>query len=295
MDGILNVNKPSGPTSYDIIRLVKRLTHQKRVGHGGTLDPLASGVLPVFLGQATRVSEFLLHGTKAYRAEIRLGVSTDTYDAEGATTRKGDASAVTDVDVAAALDTFRGRISQRPPAFSALKKDGKRLYELARAGAPVEAEMREVDVHRIELVDWSAPTAVVEIECGHGMYVRSIAHDLGEALGCGAHLTALVRTRTGPFAIEQALSIEALHDASLGGHLEICLEPLDVPLIDLPAAIVDPELQQAIVHGKALPKNGNGGSPGQLCRAFNDEGELVALLRFDGESEAWRPTKVFVR
>ena len=295
MDGILNVDKPVGPTSFDVVRLVKRLSREKRVGHGGTLDPLASGVLPIFLGRATRVSEFLLHGTKAYRAEVRLGITTDTYDAEGEVTREADASAIGADDVTAALAGFRGRIRQRPPAFSALKKDGRRSYELAREGRAEALEPREVEVTHIELADWSEGLAVLDIECGHGTYVRSIAHDLGEALGCGAHLAALDRTRTGPFFVEDALTIEALHDAALGGHLETCLEPLDVPLLHLPAAIVDADTRQAIIHGKPVAANNDGGEPGDLCRAFNGEGQLVALLRFDPEGNAWRPTKVFAR
>ena len=293
MDGILNVDKPVGPTSFDIVRLVKRLSGQKRVGHGGTLDPLAGGVLPIFLGRATRVSEFLLHGTKAYRAEVRLGVSTNTYDAEGEVTREADASAVGPDEVAAALTAFRGRIQQRPPAFSALKKDGRRSYELAREGRAETPEPRPVEVMSIELTDWSAGLAVVEIECGHGTYVRSIAHDLGESLGCGAHLSGLERTRTGPFLIEDALTIEALHDAALGGYLETCLEPLDTPLLHLPAAIVDAETRQDIIHGKPVARNGAAAEADALCRAFNADGELVALLRFDAEENAWRPTKVF--
>ena len=295
MDGILNVDKPPGPTSFDIVRLVKRLSGEKRVGHGGTLDPLAGGVLPIFLGRATRVSEFLLHGTKAYHAEVRLGVSTNTYDAEGEVTHEADASAIGQDEVAAALAAFRGRIEQRPPAFSALKKDGRRSYELAREGRAEAPEPREVEVTHIELADWSPGLAVIEIECGHGTYVRSIAHDLGEALGCGAHLSGLERTRTGPFVIDDALTIEALHDAALGGHLEICLEPLDAPLLHLPAAIVDADTRQDIIHGKPVDANGAAAEAGALCRAVNGDGDLVALLRFDAEERAWRPTKVFAR
>lgn len=296
MDGILNLNKPIGPTSFDVVRLVKRLTDTKRVGHGGTLDPLASGVLPILIGQATRVSEFFLHGSKAYRATVRLGVSTDTYDAEGRVVKEGDVAAIKKRDLVRVLQSFEGRVSQRPPAFSALKRDGERLYKLAREGRPVEVEARVVEVYRIELVDWSRPTAIIEIECGHGTYVRSIAHDLGEKLGCGGHLVGLIRTRTGPFQVDDALTIDALHDAFHGGYLEDSLFSVDAPLVGLPAAIVDGELQEAIAHGKAVPVNGSPHlAPDTLCRAFNERGEFIALMRFDACTESWRPAKVFLR
>ena len=296
MDGILNLNKPIGPTSFELVRLVKQLTEEKRVGHGGTLDPLASGVLPILIGQATRVSEFFLHGSKAYRATVRLGVSTDTYDAEGTIVNEGDVSEVKQRDLVRVLESFKGPVWQRPPAFSALKRDGQRLYKLARSGRPVEVEERWVNIHRIELVDWSRPTAIIEIECGHGTYVRTIAHDLGEKLGCGGHLVGLVRTRTGPFQVDDALTIEALHDAFHGGYLQDSMFSVDAPLLGLPAAIVDGKLQESIAHGKAIPVNGSPHlAPDTLCRAFNERGEFIALMRFDACTEYWRPTKVFLR
>ena len=295
MNGVLSLNKPSGPSSYDLVRLVKRLTKERRVGHGGTLDPSASGVLPILVGQATRLSEYLLSATKAYRAEVCLGVSTDTYDAEGKMVSEADPSGIDREQVQAALAQFRGVIRQRPPMYSALKREGKRLYELAREGIEVEREAREIEVYRIDLTEWRHPQVILDVECSRGTYVRSLAHDLGEALGCGAHLAGLVRTRAGPLCIEDALSVEVLFEATYGGYLHERLEAMDVLVTHLPAAILGEDDVQAVRQGQAIPCN-NGPVAEQIgdpCRAFDPQGDLVAMLSPGATGSTWRPRKVF--
>ena len=186
MDGILNINKPLGKTSFSIVSMVKRLSGESRVGHAGTLDPAASGVLPVCLGQGTRVIEFLLDAPKAYRAEIEFGVVTDTDDATGKIISRGDPSGINRRKLLSALDSFRGLISQTPPMYSAVKHHGKPLYKLARQGIEVERKSRLRWIYRLELTSWQPPLATIEVECSKGTYIRSLAHDLGQLLGCGA-------------------------------------------------------------------------------------------------------------
>lgn len=182
MDGILNINKPSGKTSFSMVALARRLSGERRVEHAGTLDPEAYGVLPVCLGQGTRVVEFLLGWSKVYRAEISLGVATDTYDATGKIIRQADPSRISRRQFETALGSFCGLISQTPPMYSALKYRGRRLYELARAGIAVSRESRQVKVYQLKLIDFRLPLVTIEVECGRGTYIRSLAHDLGELL-----------------------------------------------------------------------------------------------------------------
>ena len=221
LDGILVVAKPPGPTSHDIVALVRRLSATKRVGHGGTLDPFASGVLPLFLGRATRIVEYHLGDRKAYRATVCFGATSTTDDLDGELSPI-DGPAPTRARVDEALGAFRGRITQTPPAFSALKVGGRRAYALARAGQPVELKPREVDIYRLDVVDWDEtdperPIAVVEVECSAGTYVRALARDLGAALESGAYLGALVRTASGPFHLVDAVPIEDVRAAAADG------------------------------------------------------------------------------
>lgn len=288
MDGLLNVHKPSGITSFEVVRRVRQLSGERRVGHGGTLDPLATGVLPVALGQGTRVLEFLERTTKTYSGTIRLGITTDTDDAEGRVLAERSPEAVSLDALEKALLRFRGRIQQVPPRYSALKRAGTPAYKMARAGEEVILEPRTVDVLRLDLLAFESPLAVVEVECGRGTYIRALARDLGEALGCGAHLQALVRRRVGPFALEDAISLEDLAKTFREGRAGDVLEPLDCILLHLAAAILGPEKVGAVRNGQgvAFPTDDV-----PQCRAYSTEGQLVALLRQEGQ--LWRPYKVF--
>lgn len=300
MMGFLNIDKPRGMTSTDVVRRVKRAARMRRgVGHGGTLDPIATGVLIVGIGKATRLMERVLDGSKEYSAEIELGVSTDTYDADGEIVSTRDASAVSRDDVETALTAFHGEIEQTPPMYSALKRDGKRLYELARQGIEVEREPRVVVVSHISLTGWQPPVAIVNIECGSGFYVRSLAHDLGETLGCGGHMRSLIRRRVGPFHIEDALALDdaltRLSAAADGDDADSPLVPPDFALGDLRAMTVNARDARTIRHGGALPPGAGlpPEMPDERARVYDSTGAFIAIARFDDTMRQWRPEKVF--
>jgi tRNA pseudouridine55 synthase len=296
LDGILNINKPPGKTSFGVVAAVKRLSGEKRAGHSGTLDPDATGVLPVCLGRATRIVEFLVDTTKTYRADIVLGTATDTYDSSGRVTHQGDASKIKRADIESALEAFRGPIRQTPPMYSALKHRGKPLYKLAREGIEIERKSRTVTIHRLEMLDWQPPVVTLEVECSKGTYVRSLAHDLGEALGCGAHLKNLVRTRCGIFDIRDSVSLAQLEEASQHGYWEHFLYPADIVLQDYPAVVVDDAGEESIRNGSPLaPKQDIKSSPQRkYCRAYSADGRFLGILRYDKDKEAWRPKKVLI-
>lgn len=300
MDGILNINKPPGKTSYGVVAAVKRLSGERRVGHSGTLDPDATGVLPVCLGRGTRIVEFLMDTTKVYRAEIELGITTDTYDSSGTIIKKSDPSCVSKQLVEIALDAFRGTIRQTPPMYSAVKHQGKPLYRLARAGISVARKSRTVKVHRLELVAWEPPVATVEVECGKGTYIRSLAHDLGQALGCGAHLRSLVRTRCGLFDIKDAVTMEQLEEAFRHGYWEHFVHPVDSVLRDLSAVVVDDAAEAAIRNGSPVVlESGNirsdkASSRQKYCRAYSADGRFLGILRHVPDKGIWQPEKVLV-
>ncbi len=292
--GILNIAKPAGVTSMDVVRQVRRACGIRRVGNAGTLDPMADGVIPVCVGQATRVVEYLMDGEKEYIAGIRFGASTDTYDALGETTRRGDSSHLDADAVNRALTAFAGEIDQIPPMYSALKKDGKPLYELARAGVEVERKARRVSVHGIALTEWSAPVATVEIVCGRGFYVRSLAHDLGESLGCGAHLESLTRTRVGPFRIQDAATLEEVATAFENGTWREITQGADAALYAmLPMTLND--MQTSMVrNGRALPPDAFPApdNPNERRRAYSSDGRFIAIMRYS-DDRRWTPDKVF--
>ena len=309
MDGILNINKPKGKTSFSMVAMVKRLTGERRVGHAGTLDPAATGVLPICLGQGTRVVEFLVDATKAYRAEIELGVVTDTYDANGKIIQRRDPSGITQDQLELGLTSFCGLIRQTPPMYSAVKYQGKPLYELARAGITVKRRSRPAKVHKLELVDWQPPVATIEVVCGKGTYIRSLAYDLGQALGCGAYLKSLVRLRCGPFEIRGAVSVPQLENAFHYDCWQSLLYPVDSVLLHWAAMIVSDDAGQSIRNGRPLVLGSGDGLEGSgyfeqyipagassenRCRAYALDGRFLGVLRFNSEKGQWQPEKVFI-
>jgi tRNA pseudouridine55 synthase len=300
LDGILNINKPQGKTSYRIVAMVKHLSGERRVGHAGTLDPAATGVLPVSLGRGTRVIEFLVDTTKIYHADIEFGIATDTYDSSGKITRQGDPSGITQHQLESALDLFRGTIQQTPPMFSAVKHNGQPLYKLARAGIEVERRSRTAVIHRLELVSWQPPTATLEVVCSKGTYIRSLAHDLGQSLGCGAHLKNLIRTRCGPFDIKDAISISQLEEAFRYGYWQQFVYPVDFALQHYSAVVVDYEAEEAIRKGSPVvlehsDDRGDNGRVGQkYCRAYSLDGRFLGVLHRVPEKEIWQPKKVLI-
>ncbi len=293
IDGILNLDKPRGKTSFDMVALVRKLTGERRVGHAGTLDPEATGVLPVFLGQGTRLIEYLADEAKLYRADIELGIATDTYDAAGKVTRRGDITSLTREQVETAVSSFAGVIDQTPPMYSAVKHNGVPLYRLARAGIEVPRKARKVEISKLRIMDWQSPLLILEVECSRGTYIRSIAHDLGQKLGCGAHLKNLVRLKSGPFHISDAISVPQLEASFRQGKWRELLKPIDAAVPHLPAVTVKEEEEKKIMNGRPLAIAIEEGVTEKLRRAYTGDRRFIAILRYDDETGQWKPEKVF--
>ncbi len=291
--GILVVDKPAGLTSFQVVQAVRRASGERRVGHAGTLDPMATGVLVVCLGSATRVIDEIQDSAKGYRAEVTFGVSTDTYDAEGKTVGESDASHLTADQLEAALAQFRGEIDQVPPMFSALHHEGERLYELARRGEEVDRASRRLTIHRLDLIAFDSPRATIEMEVSKGTYVRSLAHDLGIALGVGAHLSALRRTAVGRFTEAGAHKLDTITAAFSEGWWPSLLFTLDHALLHLPAVIVAAEGEADMRHGRGFT------GPEPLtgldlpARVYNRDGGFVGLAAWDPIALRWLPERVF--
>jgi tRNA pseudouridine55 synthase len=294
MDGILNINKPAGMTSYAVVAAVKRVTREKHVGHAGTLDPDATGVLPVCIGKGTRIIEFLMDAHKVYRAVIELGITTDTYDATGKIVSKHDPSCVAKDMLEMALHSFRGTIKQIPPMYSALKHQGQPLYELAREGISIERKSRDITIYRLELTDWHPPLFTLEIECSKGTYIRSLANDLGEMLGSGAYMKNLVRTGYGSFKIEDAITLDQLKISSKEGDWQKYLHPIDSVLEDLPKITVDEAGVTAIKTGTTPKLIYQPETTAMYLRAYGIDGRFLAILSREKESSVWHPKKVFI-
>jgi tRNA pseudouridine55 synthase len=302
MHGVLVVAKPAGPTSHDVVALVRRLAATRRIGHGGTLDPFASGVLPLFLGGATRLVEYHLADDKAYRATICFGATSTTDDLDGELTPV-EAPAPTREAVDAALTGFLGPQLQQPPVYSAVQIGGRRAYAMARAGEAVDLPPRSVELKALDLVEWDAtdperPIAVVEVRCSAGTYVRALARDLGARLGCGAYLGVLIRTASGPFTLEAARSLDELRDAAAAAGpdgVRALLLPGDTGLDALPAvALTDPEIADALQGRFVRPAGGVRGAPeGEPLRLVDAAGVIVGIGRRDGARIA--PTKMLPR
>jgi tRNA pseudouridine55 synthase len=295
VSGILNVDKPAGWTSFDVVRFIRRRCGARRVGHAGTLDPAATGVLPVLIGQATRLTEYLVDATKAYEATVELGVVTDTYDAEGDVVARHDASGVTREQVESTLHAFRGEFLQVPPVYSALKRDGVPLYKRARRGEQVDVEPRPVRVDELYITEWSPPRLCLHVECGKGFYVRSLAHELGAALGVGGMLAALRRSRVGRCRVEAAATIDELQAALDAGQFGRYLWAPDEVLLGWDAAILLPENGARLRNGQPVHLESDAPSTHRdtgLCRAYTTDGDFVGVARLEGATTL-RAEKVF--
>ena len=253
--GVLNIDKPQGITSHDVVARVRRLTGIRRVGHAGTLDPLATGVLLVCVGPATRFIEYLQQGKKIYETTIRLGEETDTYDAEGRVVATAPVPDFSVEELERTLDAFRGEIMQTPPMYSAIKQGGKPLYQLARAGKEVERPPRPVTIYDITILQWRNPDLTLRITTSPGVYIRSIAHDLGQALGVGGHVRALRRIASGAFRVEDAVTLTALEAA--GKDWPRYLHGLRGALSMLPPIILTAEQARRFRHGQRIPLEKN--------------------------------------
>lgn len=297
--GILVMAKPAGPTSHDLVALVRRLTGVKRVGHGGTLDPFAAGVLPVFIGRATRMVEYHLGDEKAYRALVIFGARSSTDDLDGELTVH-DGAAPSRGDVAAVLDAFRGPLEQVPPDHSAVRVAGRHAYELARHGEKPELRPRRVEIRSLELTAWDesdpqSPTAVLEVRCTAGTYIRALARDIGEKLATGAYLGALTRTASGPFRLEDAHTLEVVRDRLAHDRARDLLLPPDAGLEAYPRLSLSADELGTLAKGQAVrhqtPRDA-ASAPGGLLRIVDGSGQLAAMARF--EAGRLYPEKVFL-
>ena len=276
IDGVLFIDKPVGLTSNGVLGVIKRLYNADKAGHTGTLDPFATGLLPVALGEATKFSGHLLDADKTYLATMRLGVTTTTADLEGDVLQTRPV-AVTDTALAEALRHFSGPIAQIPPMFSALKRDGKPLYEYARAGETLEREARQVTIHALDLVSRDGDSVVFRVTCSKGTYVRTLAEDIGERLGCGAHLTALRREATGGFDLTGALTLAQLEALDMSARLA-ALRPNDALVAALPTLTLDAALAARLRLGQRLSLE----APAGLARAYDPEARFLGLVRVEG-------------
>lgn len=290
MDALFLVDKPPGLTSHDVVEAVRRVSGERRVGHGGTLDPLARGLLIICTGRATRLSEFLLGHPKTYRAAITLGVETETDDAEGRVLAVRPVRVTRD-QVLAALGRFQGPLLQRPPRYAALKQRGRPLYALARAGEAVEPAPRPVEIYRLALRLFAPPLLVVEAEVSAGTYLRALARDLGRALGTGAHLSGLVRLASGTFHLREAVPLADLCRAFALGTWSTCARAPDEALLDLPAIVVDATGARALRHGQLWrPPAMERWPAGQTARAYTVEGAFIGVVV--ATPQGFQPRKV---
>lgn len=296
MDGVLSIDKPLGLTSFDVVARIRKLVGEKRVGHTGSLDPQARGVLVVCVGRATRIAEFLEVQEKEYRATITLGVTTDTLDAGGLILERKDVPLITEADLERALDGFRGEIDQVPPRVSALKQGGERLYVRARRGESFDIAPRKVIIRELELISREVDSLVIRVRCGKGTYIRSLARDIGERLGCGAHLSALVRTRNGPHELSSAVPLGDLSRLSSDEIAERHLQSMSQALAHLRAVFLGEASLRRFRSGAPVQRSLVGGwtedvQPGHVVRVFSGGRTLVGV----GEAgpETLRPLKVF--
>lgn len=296
-DGVLIVDKPVGLVSMRAVERVRRLTKTRRAGHTGTLDPAASGVLPICLGQATKLAPLLIDQEKEYLATVKLGVETDTYDLDGQVLKESEVPDLSEARLLEVLAKFKGTIRQRPPAFSAIRQDGERLYERARRGEKVEVPEREVTIYELELLELSAPTIELRVLCSKGTYIRSLAADLGRELGCGGCLAGLRRTRVGVLGIERAVTLEDLMERASRGELdEVILTPAEA-IAHLPACVVSEEGEARVRQGQTIAGDDlieemPDLASAAVVRLLDSEGRLVALA--EPRQGRLQPRKVIV-
>ncbi len=286
-EGLLNIDKPAGMTSHDVVAQVRRVTRVRRVGHAGTLDPIATGVLLVGVGQATRLLEYLVGQPKTYEARLRLGQATSTYDTEGEVVAERPYTHVTLALLNDALPAFRGQIEQQPPIYSAIKKDGQPLYKLARQGIEVEVPPRQVTIYALELLACDAPTVDLRVTCSAGTYIRSLAHDLGESLGCGAHLAGLRRTAIGDFGVETAVPLPDLTLDNLNDYL---LSP-DTAVSHFPRLTLSGEEAQKWQQGMRVTQQPDQPIDHELVRTYDENGRFLGIST--AQAGHWQPKKVF--
>ena len=289
MSGVLVVDKPVGMTSHEVVQIIRRGTNIRRAGHTGTLDPRASGVLVILIGPAVRLSEYVSASDKRYQAVIRLGANTDTYDSDGKVTSTNPID-ITEEQFETELKKFIGEITQTPPPYSAIKMQGRPAYEMAREGEEVEMQPRIINVYSLDVLEWAPPEVTVDVHCSSGTYVRSLAFELGEKLGCGAMLSGLRRTKSGRFTLKDAVPLRKLIESFDNNSWYKFVIPAAEALAEWTALSLNNEQVEAIRHGHRIPGEGKAG---EMVRGITEQGELVALLEFDETTKEFQPRKVF--
>ncbi len=292
LSGLVNINKPPGMTSHDVVARVRKLAGQRKVGHAGTLDPLATGVLLVCLGRATRLIEYVMNSAKQYRATLCFGVSTTTLDAEGEIVAATDAAHLTEPRLRRLLPQFTGSIQQVPPQFSAIKKDGRPVYKLARAGQKIDLSPRPVTIYSLEWILWEPPHLTLDIGCSAGTYIRALARDLGDAAGTGAHLSQLIRTASGTWTLNEAVTLETLENSP---DWQQYLHPLDRMVSHLPRVTLTENDAADVKYGRRITLETMGtASESPLVCAYTPAGAFLAILtRDESDAKLWKPKKVF--
>ena len=289
LEGVLNIDKPLGLTSHDVVARVRRHGRLRRVGHAGTLDPLATGVLVVCLGRATRLVEYLVGQPKTYETVVRLGETTNTYDAEGEVTAVLPVpTGLTTAVLEPILDRFRGHIQQIPPMYSAIKKDGQPLYKMARRGESIEIPPRPVTIYDLTLVAWEPPHLSLRVTCSAGTYIRSLGHDIGQALGCGGHLVQLRRTAVGALTTATAVALDDLTPENIASYLQ----PPDTAVSHLPRLNLSTPETQDLYQGRHIAHQTNHPAA-ELVRAYDAHGRFAGIVVAHGGQTQWRPHKMF--
>lgn len=297
LNGIINVYKEAGFTSHDVVAKMRGICGQKKIGHTGTLDPEATGVLPVCLGSGTRLCDMLADRDKEYVAELLLGVSTDTQDTTGQVLEE-KAVLCTEEDVKEAIMGFIGEYQQIPPMYSALKVNGQKLYELARAGKEVERKARTVIIHKIEILQMELPRVHMRVACSKGTYIRTLCADIGEKIGCGGVMAFLKRTRVGEFTAEDAITLSGLQELKDAGKLESCIKAVDACFLAHPALHVSAEHQKLIDNGNAFYPNQTEEKKryghGEWVRVYNAEGRFYGIYAYESARKWYKPVKMFL-
>lgn len=280
MNGIIIVDKPQGKTSHDIVYAVRRLTGIKKVGHTGTLDPMATGVLPICIGSATKVADMLTLSDKAYTAELILGKTTDTLDAEGKVLTETEVN-VTEAEIRAAINSFVGETEQIPPMYSAIKQNGKKLYELARQGIEVERKPRKVTINSIDILEINGKSVTIDVNCSKGTYIRTLCADIGERLGTGAYMNALRRTKTGLFTISESHTLEELGTLKERGTLKSILIPVDKMFEEYPEIILNEKQKKSVTNGVRMTYKG---TENQSYRVYDENENFLCISKIiDGK------------
>lgn len=297
IDGIINVRKEKGFTSHDVVAKLRGITRQKKIGHTGTLDPDATGVLPVCFGKATKLCDMLTEKEKAYEAVLLLGKTTDTQDISGEVKKECSVEGITQDQVRETILSFVGEYDQIPPMYSALKVNGKKLYELAREGVEIERKPRKIQIHRIEIREINLPEVRFEVWCSKGTYIRTLCNDIGEKLGCGGCMSSLIRTKSGIFTLEESKSLDEIETCVREGRIEEILVPIDAMFPDVPKVFVKEGEEKSVYNGNALTKRqleeNTIPQSQERIRVYQKDGLFLALYRYDSKENRYKVEKMF--